>query len=104
MSSPPRHVRRLLGLAFLAVAILQLILGRTLLVDQLRGTAFALYWLTCLIVVALALLTALLDALIIRQQLRRQQLELLRTLAHQPHPKSNPQNPTPQKVDSPKPT
>jgi len=78
MSNSARRTRRLLGLAFLAAAFLMLFAGQTVLRGQLQGIAFIVYWLACLGLVILALLTALLDALIIRQQTRRQQLVLLR--------------------------
>jgi hypothetical protein len=78
MSHLARRTRRLLGLAFLAAALLMLFAGQTVLRGQLQGIAFIVYWLACLGLVILALLTALLDALIIRQQTRRQQLDLLR--------------------------
>jgi hypothetical protein len=78
MSNSARRTRRLLGLAFLAAAFLMLIAGQTVLHGQLHGIAFVVYWLACLGLVTLALLAALLDALIIRQQTRRQQLDLLR--------------------------
>jgi len=78
MSNSALRTRRLLGLAFLAAAFLMLFAGQTVLRGPLEGIAFIVYWLACLGLVTLALLTALLDALIIRQQTRRQQLDLLR--------------------------
>jgi hypothetical protein len=78
MSNSARRTRRLLGLAFLAAAFLMLFAGQTVLRGSLEGITFIVYWLACLGLVTLALLTALLDALIIRQQTRRQQLDLLR--------------------------
>ena len=88
MSNSARRTRRLLGLAFLAAAFLMLFAGQTVLRGQLQGIAFIVYWLACLGLVTLALLTALLDALIIRQQTRRQQLDLLRDALSAPTPAS----------------
>jgi hypothetical protein len=45
--------------------------------DDLHGLPFALYWLACLLLLALAVLTALLDFMILRRESVRQQLSLL---------------------------
>jgi hypothetical protein len=86
MSNMAHRTRRLLGLAFLAAAFLLVFAGQTLLRGQLQGIAFVVYWLACLGLVTLALLTALFDALIIRQQTRRQHLDLLRDALTAPNP------------------
>ncbi len=95
MSNPARRIRRTFGLAFLALAILLLLAGQTLLRDRLHGARYALYWLTCLFLVALALLCALLDLRLIRRHARRQQLNLIQeTLGHH-HPAELPPEITP---------
>jgi hypothetical protein len=100
MSNLARRTRRLLGLGFLAAALLMLFAGQTVLRDRLHGYLFIVYWLSCLFLVALALVTALIDALVIRHQIRLQQLELIRTTldpSHTPSPDthrpSTPQSP-----------
>jgi hypothetical protein len=86
MSNPACRNRRAIGLAFLGAAILLLWAGQTFLRDHLHGRGFALYWLLCLLFVALTLLTALLDLLIVRHQARRQQLDLIKNTLGYPHP------------------
>jgi hypothetical protein len=78
MSDPARRTRRAIGLALLALAILLLFAGQTILRPQLYGARFAVYWLVCLLLVAMAMIVALVDLLAIRYQARRQQLDLLR--------------------------
>ena len=87
-----------LGLGFLAAALLMLLAGQTVLRGSLQGLLFMVYWLSCLFLVALALVTALIDALIIRHQIRLQQLDLIRaTLTPSPTPSPDPHHPnTPQ--------
>jgi uncharacterized membrane protein len=90
MSNPACRTRRAIGLTFLATAILLLCAGQTFLHDHLHGHGFALYWLLCLLFVALALLTALLDLLIVRHQARRQQLDLIKDTLGYPNPAVTP--------------
>jgi hypothetical protein len=80
------------GLAFLGAALLLLAAGQTLLRGHLSGLGYILYWLACLACVLAAAITALVDAWLVRQELRRQQLELIRqtleTAAAKPDSKS----------------
>jgi type VI protein secretion system component VasK len=90
MWNPARRTRRILGLSFLAAAILFLFAGQTFLRGHLHGLSFIVYWLACLGLVALALFTALLDALVIRHQTRQQHLQLIReTLGNPPRTPPN---------------
>jgi len=75
-SAPSR--RRVLGTAFLAGAAAMLILGQTLLKPYLDGALFIFYWLACLLLTGLTLMTALYDVQAVRRQAREQQRELLR--------------------------
>lgn len=53
-----------------------LIWGQTLLKPHLSGIGYLFYWLACFAFTLLALLTALLDLLVLRQRTRREQREL----------------------------
>lgn len=66
------HLRRL-SVILLAVAFAMLIGGFTFLEPRLRGVAFVIYWLGCFAVAGLAIITALLDLLVIRRDARRAQ-------------------------------
>jgi hypothetical protein len=65
------------GMIFLAVAVVMLVLGETLLRHSLSNVAFVLYWLVCLVCTALAILFAFLDVTGIQRQAREEQRELL---------------------------
>lgn len=65
------------GMVFLAVAVLMLVLGETLLRRSLSNVSFVLYWLICLVCTALAILFAFLDVTGIQRQAREEQRELL---------------------------
>jgi len=72
-------VRRSLGAVFIVAAIVMLILGQTVLADTLQQTKtlFIYYWLGCFAFTALAALVALLDFVVMRRHIRKQQLEFL---------------------------
>src|SRR6266850_3546034 len=66
------------GTFFLLVAGGLLIWGQTILDPYLgRGMVFVLYWLVCFLFTALAILTALLDLLIVRHRSKREHTQLL---------------------------
>jgi len=65
------------GMVFLAIAVVMLVLGETLLRQSLSRFAFVLYWLVCLVCTALAILFAFLDVTGIQRQAREEQRELL---------------------------
>jgi hypothetical protein len=68
--------RRRFGTFFLLLALGMLIWGQTLLEPHLKGMAFILYWMICLLCTSLSLLIALVDFWIVRNRIRRQQSEL----------------------------
>lgn len=72
-------VRRSLGAVFIAAAIGMLVLGQTVLADSLQRDKpfFIFYWLGCFAFTALAALVALLDFVVMRRRIRKQQLEFL---------------------------
>jgi hypothetical protein len=72
-------VRRTLGAVFIGTAILMLILGETALADALEKsrTTFILYWFGCFVFTALSAFVALLDFVVMRQRIRKQQREFL---------------------------
>ncbi len=71
---------RWFGALCLILAGGMLVWGLTLLRPYLTGLAFGVYWLVCMGFTGLAMLVALLDVRIIRQQAREQQVEMLNRL------------------------
>lgn len=71
------------GLVFLAIAVLMLILGETLLRSSLTKVPFLLYWMVCLVLTALAIVFAFLDVAGVQRQAREQQRELLQKTIHE---------------------
>jgi hypothetical protein len=69
--------RRWFGALCLLAAIGMLVAGETVLKDRLSQLAFFLYWFGCLGFTILALLTALADAHVLRQETRHRQRALL---------------------------
>jgi hypothetical protein len=69
--------RRWLGVIFLACAACLLICGLTILAARLRGLAFLVYWLICLLFTALAALVALADLRATARQARQEQRDLV---------------------------
>jgi hypothetical protein len=80
--------RRRGGLLFLGIALVLLTLGLTVLKSRLgTGILFLLYWVVCFGFTALAMLTALLDAWVVRTRARSQQQDLFkRTLLDKKSP------------------
>ena len=68
--------RRWLGAIFLLLSVAMLVVGQTVLKEQLRGRTFMFFWLGCFAVTGLAILVALVDAAVLRRRAREQQLEL----------------------------
>jgi hypothetical protein len=91
--------RRRVGLVFLGIALLLAIAGQTLLRQHLDGLVFLFYWLACLVALGLSVAIALLDLLLVRQEARREQLELLRQTLAPPRP--NPRETAPQNQPPP---
>ena len=65
------------GMVFLAVAILMLILGETVLRQSLGKVPFVIYWMVCFVFTGLAILFSFLDVAGVQRQARDQQRELL---------------------------
>ena len=79
MATPGDNARRKWGVIFLIMAFALLVLGQTVLREWLgRSLGFLLYWLSCIGFTLLAILTALLDAWIVRTRARRDQTSLFR--------------------------
>jgi hypothetical protein len=70
--------RRRFGTACLAGAAGLLILGQTLLKPYLDGASFIFYWLACILLTGLTLITALIDVQAVRRHAQEQQRDLLR--------------------------
>jgi hypothetical protein len=77
MPGPADARRRWFGTFFLLLAGGMLIWGLTVLSGRLKGLAFVIYWLVCFVFTGLALLTALLDLLIVRHRQREEQRDLI---------------------------
>jgi hypothetical protein len=73
----PRINRRLLGACFLIVALVQVILGFSILRGQLGPLGTMLYWTGCLLATLGALMCALVDALHNLRESRRERRVLL---------------------------
>lgn len=69
--------RRILGSLFLLTALAMLILGQTVLWDRLVGVDFVFYWMACVIMTGLAVLTAILDFRALVQRSYKEQHDLL---------------------------
>lgn len=87
MLGPADSRRRWFGLFYLLVAGGLLVWGQTILEPHLgKGLGFILYWLTCFLFTALAILTALLDLWIVRTRARVEKKRLLRQSGIEPQP------------------
>jgi len=69
--------RRRLGMISLAVAVLMLIAGETMLRNRLGTVAFVIFWLICLVFTGLAILAAYLDVSALRRRTQEEQRALL---------------------------
>lgn len=94
MLEPVDARRRWFGLFYLLIAGGLLIWGQTILEPHLgRGIWFVLYWLTCLIFTGLAILTALLDLVVVRYRSKKERSDLLKQTGVETQ-KTSKQNPT----------
>lgn len=91
MANSADAARRKWGLIFLGGALVLLVFGQTVLKSWLgHGLAYLFYWLACLGFTLMAMLTALLDAWIVRTRARQQQGTLFkRTLMDERSSDSN---------------
>jgi hypothetical protein len=69
--------RRWFGAIVLALALLMLILGQTVLQDRLGKVAFVIYWLLCFIFTGLAIVVAFRDVKAVQHEVRSEQRTLL---------------------------
>jgi 4-hydroxybenzoate polyprenyltransferase len=69
--------RRWFGGIVLALALLMLILGQTVLKDRMSNVAFLVYWLICFIFLGLAIVVAFRDVKAIQNEVRSEQRTLL---------------------------
>ncbi|NQU10678.1 hypothetical protein HQ590_07810 [bacterium] len=82
---PPRFrislfqwIVRVVGGLLLTAAAVMLVLGLTLLADELYGVQFAVYWSRCFLITVAAILVALLDFYLLRRAYQRTRRELFR--------------------------
>ncbi|MEI6083114.1 MAG: hypothetical protein WCS70_02305 [Verrucomicrobiota bacterium] len=86
MGAPPQdklHYRgklvvRTLGTIFITVCVAMIVLGETLLKDDLHGPQFVLYWTWCFLITILAGITAVVDLIFVRRAGKESRRELLR--------------------------
>ena len=71
-------IRRKFGLFFICAAVLMVIWGFTALKDKLGGASYLAYWLTCLVLVTIAIYIALWDFWVMMTRERREQIEKLK--------------------------
>lgn len=78
MSDRGQAWRRWFGLVFLALSLGMLVWGQTVLRERLEGVTFLVYWAFCFLFTFLAMLTGMIDLVLVRRRLRRQRRELIR--------------------------
>ncbi len=69
--------RRWFGAIVLALAVLMLILGQTVLKSNLDGAVFVVYWLVCFVLLILSIAVAFRDVRAIHHEARAEQRTLL---------------------------
>jgi hypothetical protein len=69
--------RRWIGAVVLAIAMGMLIAGQTTLQPILRGDLFFVYWLVCVVLTGVAIVTAFVDARETRTEIKKQERDLL---------------------------
>ena len=79
VQSSAKSRRRWLGTLCVSGALAMLLLGQTVLEGKLRGFGFLGYWLLCLGLTLLAMLTALLEVFAVRRESRERQRELIQS-------------------------
>lgn len=81
MSASAKTCRRWFGGICLGCAIVMLIAGQTFLKNWLGGSALVLlcYWMSCLVLTAMAAIVAIIDAARVRQETQEEQRALLET-------------------------
>ena len=72
-----KFVVRALGTIFLTACCAMLVLGQTLLRDDLAGPQFLLYWSWCFLITLLAGMMAILDLMLVRRASRKVCRELI---------------------------
>ena len=78
VQSSAKSRRRWFGTLCVSGALAMLLLGQTVLEGRLRGYGFG-YWLLCLVLTLLAMLTALRDVFAVRRESRDRQRELIQS-------------------------
>ena len=68
--------RRWLGVVALAVAVVMLTTGETLLKGRMSPTVFVVYWATCFVVTGIAIVFALVEVRFVQRNARAQHREL----------------------------
>jgi hypothetical protein len=77
MGLGPTARRRWFGAIVLAVALLMLILGETVLKGKMSDVAFLVYWLVCFVLTGLAIVVAFRDVKAVQNEVRSEQRTLL---------------------------
>ena len=73
-----QRIVRTIGSIFITACALMLVLGLTLLSEQLRGPRFILYWSWCFLLTVAAMLVAFWDMLMLRRASKQTRRELFR--------------------------
>jgi hypothetical protein len=72
-----RMWRRRWGVVYLGLSLLMVVLGLTAFERRLKAGWFLLYWFSCAMAASFAMVLALLEAMAVRIQLRREQRALM---------------------------
>jgi TRAP-type C4-dicarboxylate transport system permease small subunit len=73
-----QRLLRIFGGIVLSACAVMVVLGVTVLEDDLQGPLFALYWSWCFLFAILAILVALWDMILVRRAFKRRRRELFR--------------------------
>jgi hypothetical protein len=86
-------IRRCLAGVCLLLALVMLVLGLTVLDKRLKSYPFLAYWSVCICLTALAAIGALVDLMLLRRQLQREQRRLIeQTLRGAKHDQNGKEN------------
>ena len=77
MNKQAKTRRRWFGAICIALAIVMLVAGETVLKARLSGVVLLCYWMACFVLTALAAGVAIIDAARVRNELREQQRSLI---------------------------
>ena len=75
---PGKRIVRVIGTVLITACCVLVVLGLTVWSEQLKGPRYVIYWSWCFLLLLITMLTALVDAMMIRRTSRQTRRELLR--------------------------